>query len=48
MLFLLFHIGQERYVIEASRIVEVLPLVAVTRLAQEPKGFAGKIGRAHV
>src|SRR5437762_4729655 len=43
MLFLLLHIGQERYVIEASRIVEVLPLVAVTRLAQAPKGFAGMI-----
>ncbi len=41
MLFLLFNIGKDRYVIEASRIVEVAPLVALRSVPQAPKGFAG-------
>jgi chemotaxis-related protein WspB len=41
MLFLLFHIGTERYVLEASRVIEVLPLVNLKKIPQAPKGFAG-------
>jgi chemotaxis-related protein WspB len=41
MLFLIFQLGQERYALEASRIVEVLPLVGIKRLPQAPKGIAG-------
>jgi len=41
MLFLLFQLGTDRYAIEASRVVEVLPLLALKRLPQAPKGVAG-------
>lgn len=41
MLFLLFQLGKDRYALEASRIVEVLPLVALKQLPQAPGGFAG-------
>jgi chemotaxis-related protein WspB len=41
MLFLLFQIGSERYALRASRVVKVLPLVAMKRLPQAPKGVAG-------
>lgn len=41
MLFLLFHVGNERYVLEASRIVEVVPLLSLKSLPQGPKGLAG-------
>ncbi len=41
MLFLLFQLGKDRYALEASRIVEVLPLVALKQLPQAPSGFAG-------
>lgn len=41
MLFLLFQMGKDRYALEASRVVEVLPLVALKQLPQSPKGFAG-------
>ena len=41
MLFLLFNIGKDRYVIEANRVVEVTPLVALATLPQAPRGFAG-------
>jgi chemotaxis-related protein WspB len=41
MLFLLFQLGKDRYALEASRIVEVLPLVALKQLPQTPSGFAG-------
>lgn len=43
MLFVLFQIGQQRYVLEAKRIVEVVPYLAVTPWPQAPKGFAGII-----
>ncbi len=44
MLFLLFQLGQERYALEATRVVEVVPLVDVKPLAQAPPGLAGIFG----
>jgi len=41
MLFLLFQLGNERYALEASRVVEVVPLLALKRLPQAPRGVAG-------
>jgi len=41
MLFLLFRLGKERYALEASRVLEVLPLLNLRRLPQAPKGVAG-------
>ena len=43
MLFLVFQIGTERYALEASRIVEVVPLLAVKTIPGAPQGFAGII-----
>src|SRR4051812_49435313 len=41
MLFLLFQLGNDRYALEASRVVEVVPLLELKRIPQAPKGFAG-------
>ena len=41
MLFLLFQLGQDRYALEVSRVIEVLPLLEIKRLPQAPKGVAG-------
>ena len=41
MLFLLFQLGKNRYALEASRVVEVVPLLALKQLPQAPKGVAG-------
>lgn len=41
MLFLLFELGQDRYALDATRIVEVLPLVGVKRMPQAPAAVAG-------
>jgi chemotaxis-related protein WspB len=41
MMFLLFELGRDRYAIEAARIIEVLPLVELTRIPQAPPGVAG-------
>ena len=41
MLFLLFQLGSERYALQAGRVVEVLPLLCLQRLAQAPAGVAG-------
>ena len=41
MLFLLFQLGSDRYALEASRVVEVVPLLALKQLPQAPKGVAG-------
>ena len=41
MLFLLFQLGKDRYALEAARVVEVAPLLALKRLPQAPKGVAG-------
>jgi chemotaxis-related protein WspB len=41
MLFLLFQLGENRYALEASRVVEVVPLLALQQLPQAPRGVAG-------
>jgi chemotaxis-related protein WspB len=41
MLFLLFKLGKDRYAIEASRVVEVVPLLELRIIPQAPEGFAG-------
>ena len=41
MLFLLFQLGKDRYALEASRVVEVVPLLELKQLPQAPKGVAG-------
>ena len=41
MLFLLFQLGNDRYALDANRVVEVVPLVALKRLPQAPRGVAG-------
>jgi chemotaxis-related protein WspB len=41
MLFLLFQLGSERYALDASRVVEVVPLLCLQRLPQAPPGVAG-------
>ena len=41
MLFLLFELGSDRYALEASLIVEVLPLVDLKRIPRAPTEIAG-------
>ena len=41
MLCLLFQLGNERYALDARQAVEVIPLVAVKRIPQAPRGVAG-------
>jgi len=41
MLFLLFQIGTDRYALEASRVVEVIPLLGLKKIPQAPVGVAG-------
>ena len=41
MLFLLFQIGNDRYGLEASQVVEVVPLVALKKIPPAPPGVAG-------
>ena len=41
MLFVLFHLGEERYALDAGQVAEVLPLVAVTPIPHAPGGVAG-------
>jgi chemotaxis-related protein WspB len=41
MLYLLFHLGGDRYVLEAQQILEILPMVSVRSLPQAPVGVAG-------
>lgn len=41
MLFLLFQLGQDRYALEASQVVEVLPLVSIKQIPHTPAGVAG-------
>jgi chemotaxis-related protein WspB len=41
MLFILFQIGQDRYALPASRIIEVLPLMNLKRVPRAPTGVAG-------
>lgn len=41
MLFLLFQVGADRYALETSRVVEVVPLLEFKRLPNAPNGVAG-------
>jgi chemotaxis-related protein WspB len=41
MLFLLFQLNEERYAIDATRIVEVLPLLPVKAIPHAPRGVRG-------
>jgi chemotaxis-related protein WspB len=41
MLFLLFQLGKDRYALDASRVVEVVPLLELKQLPQAPRGVAG-------
>ncbi len=41
MLFVVFQIGKDRYALDSSKVVQVLPLLQIKRLPQAPKGVAG-------
>ena len=41
MLFVLFQLGKNRYALEARRVVEVVPLLALKPLPHAPRGTAG-------
>lgn len=41
MLFLLFQLGEQRYALEARRVVEILPFLALSKIPQSPRGLAG-------
>jgi chemotaxis-related protein WspB len=41
MLFVLFKLGNDRYALEASRVVEIVPLLELKRIPAAPKGVAG-------
>jgi chemotaxis-related protein WspB len=41
MLYLLFQIGNDRYALEASHAVEVIPLLALKKIPRAPRGVAG-------
>lgn len=43
MLFLLFHLGEDPYVLEASRIIEVLPLVRIKAMPGAGRSGIGVI-----
>ena len=43
MLFLLVHLGKDRYALEARRVVEIVPLLELKQLPQAPTGLAGMI-----
>jgi chemotaxis-related protein WspB len=43
MLFLLFELGQDRYVLDAREVAEVLPLIAIKRVPQAPPAVAGLV-----
>ena len=43
MLFILFHLGSDRYALPARDVVEVLPLIQVKTLPGAPAGVAGLI-----
>lgn len=41
MVFVIFQLGHDRYALDASRVVEVLPLVHLQRIPRAPAGVAG-------
>ena len=40
-MFLLFHLGKDRYVLEARHVIEVLPLLELKKIPEAPRGVAG-------
>jgi chemotaxis-related protein WspB len=48
MLFLQFQLGDDRYVLDASQVAEVLPLVSLKHIPQAPAGVVGVLNyRGH-
>lgn len=43
MLFLLFHLGDDRYALPAAQVAEVLPMVGIKQFPQAPLGVAGSL-----
>ncbi len=41
MLYLLLELGENRFALEATRVVEVVPLVQISKVPLAPKGVAG-------
>ena len=41
MLFLQFQLDQDRYLVDSSQVVEVLPLLSIKQIPQAPVGVAG-------
>ena len=41
MLFLVFRLGQDRYLLDVRQIAEVLPLIGIAQIPQAPPGVAG-------
>jgi chemotaxis-related protein WspB len=41
VLFLLFHLGPDRYALDAGKVVEVLPLLQFKKIPHAPRGVAG-------
>src|SRR5262245_58165670 len=41
MLFLLFELGQDRFVLDALQVAEILPLVDIKQIPQAPPAVAG-------
>jgi chemotaxis-related protein WspB len=41
MLFLVFELARDRYVLDVSQVAEVLPLVGIKQIPQAPPGVAG-------
>lgn len=41
MLFVLFHVGSDRYVVEAQKVVEIVPLVKLNNFSNTPDYIAG-------
>lgn len=45
MLYLVFQLGGDRYALDVSEIIELLPLVDIRRIPQSPPGVAGVFDR---
>lgn len=43
MVFLQFHLGAERYLIDAKRVIAVIPRVAIKAFPQTPPGLVGAL-----
>ena len=41
MLFVIFHVGDDRYVVDAQKVVEVVPLVKLSNFSNTPEYIAG-------